>query len=149
MNETNAFYSRQPLALFGVSSKGRGFGAEAFKELIKQGIKTFALNPKGGSVFGQTLYPSLKELPEPVGAAVILTKGQGAISAVEECSRHNLEWIWLQGGSDTTEVRQICAELGLKTVRGACILMRHGKFPHSLHRFFHDLLHKSKIASAA
>jgi len=138
MTETD-FCNLQPLAIFGVSSKGRGFGVVVYQELTKVGVKVYPLNPKGGNVLGQPIYMSLKELPERPRAAVILTKGEGAIEAVEECSRHNLEWIWLQGGSNRAEVRRLCAELGIKTINGTCILLHKGGFPHNLHRFFHDL----------
>ena len=148
MINDRSFLARQPLAVFGVSATGRGFGANAFRELNKLGIKAYALNPKGGSIYGQTIYSSLKDLPEPVHAAVILTKGHGAVCAVEEWSRQSLECVWLQGGSDTPEIQKLCSGLGLKVVHGSCILMRHGKFPHSLHRFFHDLFKKSESTHA-
>lgn len=138
------FYNLQPLAIFGVSSQGKGFGASVFQELMKVGVKSYPINPRGGMVQGQPIYNSLKALPEPALSAVVLTKGDGAVQAIEECSRHNLEWVWLQGGSDTDEVRRLCSELGLKTLRGDCILLRKGRFPHSLHRFFHDLFGRKK-----
>jgi predicted CoA-binding protein len=143
------FFDLQPLAIFGVSSRSKNFGAAAFKDLTGLGIKCFALNPKGGKVGDQEIYPSLTALPEKARGAVILTKGEGAGAAVEECSRENLEWVWLQGGSDTPEMRRLCTELGIKALIGQCILMRQGKFPHSLHRFIHDLFSpKSRKESA-
>jgi uncharacterized protein len=137
------FFDLQPLAIFGVSSHGKNFGAAAFKDLTGLGIKCYALNPKGGKVGEQEIYPSLTALPEKVRGAVILTKGEGAIASVEECSRQGLEWIWLQGGSDTTEVRSLCSDLGIKALTGQCILMRKGGFPHSLHRFLHDIFSRN------
>lgn len=135
------FFDLQPLAIFGVSSSrgNNSFGVVAFKELNKLGIRCFAINPKGGQVDGQPIYPSLAELPEKPRAGVILTKGAGALAAVEESARQGLEWVWLQGQSDKPEVRRRCEELGIKTMRGQCVLMRRGRFPHSPHRFFHDL----------
>jgi len=141
------FFDHQPLAIFGVSSQGKGFGASAYRELTRVGVKCQPVNPKGGMVQGQPIFSSLKDLPEPARAAVILTRGEGALRAVRECSRHNLEWVWLQGGSDTGEVRRLCAELGLKTMQGHCILLRKGRFPHSLHRFFYDLFSGKKSIS--
>lgn len=139
MTETE-FLSLQPLAVFGVSSVGRGFGAAAYKELQKAGIKAYPINPKGGALDGQKIYSDMGELPEAARAGVILTRGLNAIRAVEECALHHLKCVWLQGGSDTPQVRRRCEELRLKMLHGQCILLRPGRFPHSLHRFFHDLL---------
>lgn len=133
------FYELQPIAVFGVSSKGRGFGASAFKELLKAGIHCYAVNPKGGVAAGNIVFPSLRELPEAAKSAVILTRETGALQAVEECSRHDVKYVWLQGGSDTAEVRRLCGELKMEVVRGGCIILRKGGFPHSIHRFLHDL----------
>jgi predicted CoA-binding protein len=133
------FFDLQPLAIFGVSSRGSGFGVVVFKELNKLEIKCFAVNPKGGKTNSLPIYPTLADLPEKARAAVILTKGEGAIHAVEECSRQEVSWVWLQGGSDRPEVNNLCRELGINVFRGECIMMRRGRFPHSLHRFLHDL----------
>jgi predicted CoA-binding protein len=133
------FYDLQPLAIFGTSSQGKGFGVAVYHDLKKAGIKSYPINPKGGFIGEQEIYPSLEKVPESVGAAVILTKAAGAQAAVEDCSRHDVEWVWLQGGSDTEEIRRLCDELQIKHMHGTCILLRKGKFPHSIHRFFHDL----------
>ena len=133
------FYDLQPLAIYGTSSQGKGFGIYVYQELKKVGIKSYPINPKGGFIGEQEIYTSLDKAPEPVRAAVILTKGEGAQAAVEDCSRNNVEWIWLQGGSDTEEIRKLCKELEIKYFHGTCILLRKGGFPHSIHRFLHDL----------
>ena len=134
----------QPLAIFGVSSRGQGFGALAFRELRKAGIEAYAVNPKGGQWNGETLFTGLQELPKPPLAAIILIKGMGAITAVEEAAANGVKKIWLQGGSDSPEIRERCAGLGLETLRGECILMRSGGFPHNLHRLIHDFLARKR-----
>ena len=129
----------QPLAVFGVSSRGKGFGAMAIKQLRKAGIEAYAVNPKGGQWLGEKIFTGLRELPKPALTAIILTKGMGAIAAVEEAAAHGIKKIWLQDGSDSPEIRERCAGLGLETLRGECILLRAGGFPHNLHRLIHDL----------
>jgi len=142
---TQADYQHlQPLAVFGVSSRGQGFGALAFKELRKAGIEAYAVNPKGGQWRGEKLFTAIRELPKPPQAAIILIKGMGAITAVEEAAANGVKKIWLQGGSDSPEIRERCAGLGLETLRGECILMRAGGFPHNLHRLIHDLLARKR-----
>ena len=138
------FYDQQPLAILGVSAQGKGFGAMAYLELKQAGVRVFAINPKDGQIKGDTIYPTLKETPEKPKAAVILTKGESAIAAVEECSREGISWVWLQGGSDIPEVRKLCDELEINRMTGTCILLRKGRFPHSIHRFFSDWFNKPK-----
>jgi predicted CoA-binding protein len=138
------FFHHQPLAIFGVSSSGKGFGYTAFGELRKIGMKVYAINPKGGSAHGVTIYQDLKELPEKPQAAVILTKGESAITAVENCSHGGIDLVWLQMHSNTDEVRQLCKELKIKVMTGPCILLPVAGFPHNIHRFFHNLFSSYK-----
>jgi len=129
----------QPVAVFGVSSRGQGFGTIALRELRKAGIEAYAVNPKGGEWKDIRLFRGLKDIPKIVKVSVILTKGKGALQAVEESAAHGVKWAWLQGGSNTPEIRKRCIELGLEARHGECVLMRLSGFPHSLHRFFYDL----------
>ncbi len=138
------FYDLQPLAIMGVSSSGKGFGVTVFKELRRVGIRALPVNPKGGMIGGQEILTALDEAQEPIKAAVIFTKDDGARAAIEECSRSGVEAVWLQGGSDTEDNRKLCDDLELETFSGTCILMRKGGFPHNLHRFLHDLFNKQK-----
>jgi hypothetical protein len=138
------FYDLQPLAIFGVSDRKGNFAAGVYRELTAVGVTVIAVNPRGGNIAGDPIYISLDKVPDSIKAAVILTKGENAVAAVEECSRGGVEWIWLQGGSDTDEVRRLCEELEIKPMTGRCILLRKGRFPHSLHRFFHDLFKVGK-----
>ncbi|HEX7345122.1 MAG TPA: CoA-binding protein [bacterium] len=136
--------SLQPLAVVGVSSTGQGFGTIALKELRKAGIEAYAVNPKGGEWKGERLYESLRMLPKSAQAAVILTRGAGALKAVDECAQAGVKSVWLQGGSNTAEIRKRCSELKLEALHGECVLMRVSGFPHSLHRFFHDLFSRRR-----
>jgi len=43
------------------------------------------------------LFTGLKELPKPPRAAIILTKGMGAMAAIEEAAANGIKKIWLQG----------------------------------------------------
>ncbi|MCX6641173.1 MAG: CoA-binding protein [bacterium] len=137
-------YNHEPIAIFGVSSQRKSFGTAVFQELRKKGTSVYAINPKGGMVDGQTVFTSLKQLPERAAAAVILVRGEGAIEAVEECSREGVNIVWLQGASNTPELRKLCKELELQLVSGPCILMPMGGFPHNVHRFFYNLFGGNK-----
>ncbi|MFH1863084.1 MAG: CoA-binding protein [bacterium] len=133
------FYTHQPIAIFGVSARSGNFGTSVYLELQKVGVRVFPINPKGGALRHEPIFPTLRDLPEMPQAAVILTKGDGALHAVEACAEQGVKRIWLQGGSDTPTVRQRCADLGLNIVYGSCVLLRKGRFPHNIHRFFYNL----------
>ena len=47
--------------------------------------KTFGVNPKGGSIYGQKVYPSISEIPEKIELAVISTKADRVPDVISEC----------------------------------------------------------------
>ena len=49
------------------------------------------VNPKGGSLFGRPIYPSILQVPDPVDLAILLIPAEGVPAALEECGRRGLE----------------------------------------------------------
>ena len=65
-----------------------------------------------------------------------------AVSVVRDAADAGIPRIWLQQGSESDYVVELCRELGLAFVAGECILKYadpHGV--HRLHRVIEDALH--------
>ena len=135
--------SQQALALVGVSRTPGKFSTAAYKELKQKGYTVYGVNPAGGSVEGDPLYPSLAALPGPVGGVLVFVKPENALAVVRECAEQGITRVWLQQGAQSEEALKLCAEKGIHAVSGECILMYAGqsKF-HSYHRFFRELFGK-------
>ena len=78
------------IAVLGVSAEdGFGFGAGMFRAIASMGFegKLYPVNPKGGAFDGQTLYPSVEDIPEPVDFAVIAVAARHVPAALSACLR--------------------------------------------------------------
>ncbi len=141
--EIAEFVAQRALAVVGVSRTPSKFSNAAFKELKQKGYTVYAVNPAGGSVEGEPLYPSLAELPGPVGGAVIFVKPDKAAAVVQECAAQGIQRVWLQQGAQSEDALKLCAEKGMQAISGECILMYAGQSGfHGFHRFFRELFGK-------
>jgi predicted CoA-binding protein len=139
----DAFLAEPALAVVGVSRSGKGFGNAAARELARKGYRVFRVNPHADLVDGERCYRSLADLPQPVGAALIVVPPDQSLGVVWQAAAAGVRRIWLQQGAESPEVLQACAGLGLETVDGECILMfAMPTGVHKAHRWVWGLMGK-------
>ncbi|RPJ58550.1 MAG: CoA-binding protein [Acidobacteria bacterium] len=132
------FFSHKSLALVGFSRSGRKFSNNVHRELSGKGYRIFPINPAAGVVGGIKVYPSFKDLPEPVTAAVLMTPRAVTPEVVREAAEAGVTSIWIQQGAESKEAVQVCREKNLSFVSGRCILMfaEPAIWLHRVHRGF-------------
>ncbi len=138
------FVSERTLAVIGVSASGRGFGNSAYQELKRRGYRPFPIHPSAGAIQGDRCYRRLEDLPERVDRLLVVVQPARAAGIVREAAAAGIRHLWLQQGSSSPEVLQLCRELGLEAVHGHCILMfaEPTTSVHSVHRWLWKLLGK-------
>jgi hypothetical protein len=132
------FLAQKDLAIAGVSRSRRKFGNAALRELTANGYRVFPVHPEAETVQGVRCYPSVRELPEPVGGLLIVVPPDQTEVVVREAGAAGIRRVWMQLGSSSPTALQFCAENGIEAVHGECILMFLRKGP-VLHRFHHWL----------
>ena len=119
----DAFLAEPALAVVGVSRSGKGFGNVAARELRRKGYRVYTVNPQADVVDGERCYRSLAALPEPVGGVLVVVPPEQGIDVVRQAAAAGITRVWLQQGAESPRLKHLCAELGLETVAGECILM--------------------------
>ncbi|MBN2797985.1 MAG: CoA-binding protein [Deltaproteobacteria bacterium] len=76
------------MAVYGVSSKNPSHPANIIyhKNHLRLQARTYAVNPRGGTLFGEPLFPSLAQLPEVPDVVVIALRAELVPRALEECA---------------------------------------------------------------
>jgi hypothetical protein len=133
----DGFLNQTVIAVAGVSRKGVGFGAAAYRALKAAGYKALAVNPNPGSIDGEPFHGSFAELPEPAGAVLVVTPPRDSNRVVRDAAAAGIRRVWLQQGAEAPEAIAWCGANGIDAVAGECILMflAPEKFPHNLHRW--------------
>jgi predicted CoA-binding protein len=133
----DGFLDQTVIVVAGVSRKGDGFGAMAYRALKAAGYKALAVNPNPGSIDGEPFHGSFAALPEPAGAVLVVTPPRESAKVVQDAAAAGIRRAWLQQGAEAPEAIAWCGANGIDAVAGECILMFLApvKFPHNLHRW--------------
>ena len=90
--DISALLSFRSMALVGASDSSN-FGKGAWRALGEVGFdgRYFPVNPKRAEVHGVRAYPSVRDIPQPVDAAVIATASANVMAAVEDCAANGVK----------------------------------------------------------
>jgi acetyltransferase len=81
------FFRPKSVAIFGVSTNPQKSGYKLFENLVTHRFsgQLYPINPKGEQVLGYKIYPSLKEISEPVDLAIIFVPNKLVLNILKEC----------------------------------------------------------------
>ena len=137
------FLSQQTLAVVGVSRSGKKFGNAASRELRTKGYRVIPVHPEAESIGGERCYPSLKELPEPVGGLLVVVPPAQTEQLVRQAAEAGIRRVWMQQGAESAAAIKYCQDQGMSVVHGECILMFAAPTGgHKLHHWLWKLLGK-------
>jgi hypothetical protein len=135
-----SFITQHALAVVGVSRSGRGFGNAAVRALTEKGYRVYPIHPTLQQVCGIPCFRSFADLPERVNAVLVVVPPAQAVGVVRDAAAAGIKRVWLQQGAESPWVLRVCADLGLETVSGECILMYTTPTGvHRVHRWIHDV----------
>ena len=115
------------LTVVGLSSKPArpSYGVAAYMQA--HGYRIIPVNPNETKVLGETAYPSLEAVPEPVELVVIFRRSEYVRDVVESSIRKGAKVIWMQEGVLDGEATLRGQEAGLTVIEDRCILKEHAK----------------------
>ena len=118
-------YQNKKIAVFGASENTTKYGYKIFHTLFQKGFSVYGINPKGGSVDGQSFYVSLDKVPGPVEVAVMVVPPAALVQAVEQCKAKGVKEIWFQPGAQQDEAFVLATAAGMRAVN-ACFMAENG-----------------------
>jgi hypothetical protein len=118
------FISQRVWAVVGVSLSPEKHGNKIFRDLRSAGYIVYAINPGGGKLDGQKLYPSLADLPERPAVVDIVVPPKITADIVRQCAELRLTRVWMQPGSESAEAIRFCQEQGIQVVHSACAMIQ-------------------------
>lgn len=128
------FLAQEKFAVVGVSRKKSKFGNAVFRELKKKGFRVYPVNAHADTIEGETCYPDLKSLPEPVGGAVIVVTPSQTEQVVKDAKEAGISRVWMQQGAQSEAAVAYCKENNISVVAKECILM-FAEPVGSIHKF--------------
>ncbi len=95
--------------------------------LQSQGYRIIPVNPKGGEILGERVYPSLEQIDVPVDVVDVFRPPAEAETIAREAVAIGADVLWFQPGTHTTQAILLAADAELTVVAGRCMGATHGE----------------------
>ena len=121
--------SQRVIAMVGASQNPSRPSYFAMKYLQAKGFKVIPLNPghAGKAILGETVYASLRDVPEPVGIVDVFRNSAAALEITKDAIAIGAKVVWMQLGVRNDEAARLAEEAGLKVVMNRCPKIEYGR----------------------
>lgn len=95
----------------------------------RHGWRIIPVNLRGGRILGERAYPTLADVPAPVGLVDVFRPSPQTPDVARQTVAAGATALWLQLGIRSDEARQIAEAAGLLYVENRCLAIerrRHG-----------------------
>jgi predicted CoA-binding protein len=121
------------VAIVGMSADPQKASSFVASYLQHEGYRIIPVNPRGGHVLGETIYPDLISIPEPVDIVDVFRPSADVPPFARQAVAIKAKALWLQLRIVSFEAAEIATAAGLDVVMDRCLKMEHGRFNGTLH----------------
>jgi predicted CoA-binding protein len=114
------------IAVVGVSENPDKFGYQIFYDLLEAGFKVVAVGIRGGTVAGENIYKSLKELPSKPDIVVTVVPPEVTDKTVDDAIELGIKEVWMQPGSVSEKAAKKAKTTGIKVTDNGCFMIANG-----------------------
>lgn len=107
-------------AVVGATNKEDKYGYKIVKKLEEHNYNVYPINPSLEEIDGIKVYDKLSEIEDDIDVVDIVVNPQIGKHVIKEVNRLGIEYVWLQPGTRSDEIRDFAEENGIKRVE-SCI----------------------------
>jgi len=115
------------LAVVGLSAQWHRPSYFAAKYMRDHGYRIIPVNPRYTEVLGETCYPSLKAVPEPVDVVDCFRKSEEIPAIADDAIAIGAKVLWMQLGIVNDEAARHASNAGLDVVMNRCVKIEHAR----------------------
>ena len=100
------------------------------------GYRVIPVNPRAvdEKILGEVVYPTLSDVPEPVGIVDVFRRPDVVAPIAEEAIAVGAKVLWMQLGVVNEDAAALARAGGLDVVMDRCVKIEHARFFGGLHR---------------
>jgi predicted CoA-binding protein len=121
------------IAMVGLSADRQKASYFVASYLRYEGYRVIPVNPRGGDILGQHVYPDLRSIPEPVDLVDVFRPASECSAIVDQAIAIRAQAVWTQLRITDFGAAEKALAAGLKVVMDRCVKMEHGRYGGSLH----------------
>ncbi len=115
------------IAVVGLSAQWHRPSNFAAKYMQAHGYRIIPVNPSYASVLGETCYPDLRAIPEPVDIVDCFRKAPEMPALADQAIAIGAGVFWMQLGIESAEAAQRASAAGLDVVMNRCVKIEHAR----------------------
>ena len=96
--------------------------------MLAAGYRVIPVNPREKEILGQTCYPSLEAVPEPIEIVDIFRESAAVPPIVDAAIAVGAKVVWMQLGVINEAAARTAKAAGLELVMDACVKIEHARF---------------------
>jgi predicted CoA-binding protein len=93
------------------------------EHMREHGWRIIPVNPRGGTILGEPAYPSLADVPEPIGLVNVFRPSAQTAEIARQAVAAGATALWLQLNIASDEARGIAEDAGLLYVENRCLII--------------------------
>jgi predicted CoA-binding protein len=101
--------------------------------LKRHGYRVIPVNPRETEILGETCYPSLLEVPEPVDVVDVFRTPDALPGIAREAVAIGARTLWCQFGVINEEGARIAEDGGLTVIVDRCLKVEHARYVGRMH----------------
>lgn len=121
----NFLEQHHTVAVVGLSPKPERDSHRVARFLQEQGYRIIPVNPGRQEILGETCYPSLSAIPEPVEIVDVFRRSEAIPPIADEAIRIGAGVFWMQLGIEHKETARRLREAGVEVVMNRCIKVEY------------------------
>lgn len=115
--------TKPTVAILGASTNRAKFGNISLRAHLQQGYTVYPVNPRAETIEDLKCYASLNDIPEThLDRISVYLPPALLVAELEKIVEVSHTQLWLNPGTESAEVLERAAELGLKTIQGCSIV---------------------------
>jgi predicted CoA-binding protein len=126
-------HNARTIAVVGLSSNELRASNFVGYYLKRHGYHVIPVNPRETEILGETCYPSLLDLPEPVDIVNVFRAPDALPGIAREAVAIGAGTLWCQFGVINTEGAQIAEDGGLTVIMDLCLKVEHARYLGRMH----------------
>ncbi len=115
------------IAIVGLSADGQKASHFVAAYLKQEGYRIIPVNPRGGTILGETVYADLAGIPEPVDLVDVFRPAGEVPAIVDQAIAIGAKALWTQLRIIHIEAAETALAAGLKVVMDKCVKIEHGR----------------------
>lgn len=89
----------------------------------RHGWRIIPVNPSAGTILDEPAYPTLADVPEPVGLVDVFRPSEQTPEIARQAVAAGASALWLQLGIASDEARRIATQAGLLYIEDRCLII--------------------------